>query len=273
MKKLITPNRVYALLFVGSQLFSCREKEEAKPGPTPAPEIKLGKVVHSGGASREFSYHSSGQLLAIHGKGGYALSGNTESHSQVLYNAFGKIKEVTTTGDSFTYQTVYSYDASRQLVQTEEYINSQLQYYFTYEYNPRGQLIAKYSFAPQTPESSAFEAAFKREYEYDQLNNLSQVTEFSKAAGSNDWTIYLVYHYSDYDNGYSVNHLLNYPHHLPVVMLLYNNPGKEIRINYPSGAQTITTHRYEYNRENYPVKRITTSSNNTSSRITFSYAE
>jgi hypothetical protein len=158
-------------------------------------------------------------------------------------------------------------------VRTEEYINTQLQYYFTYEYNDQGRLITKYSFAPQTPESSTFKATIKREYEYDQRNNLSQVTEFSKADGSNDWTIYLTNQYSDYDNGHSVNHLLNNPHLIPDVILWNNNPGKEIRINHPSGATTVTTHRYEYNLDNYPVKRLTASSNNTSSLITFSYTE
>ncbi|MBD0257008.1 MAG: hypothetical protein ICV83_14915 [Cytophagales bacterium] len=274
MKKSITPHGMYVILFVSSQLLlGCREKEEAKPGPTPVAEVKLGKAVHSGGASREFSYHSDGQLLEIHGKGMYALGDNAESRSGVLYNAFGKIKEITTTGDSFSYKTLYSYNASRQLVRTEEYINARLQYYFTYEYNAQGQLIAKYSFAPQTPESSNFSAAIKREYEYDPRNNLSRVTEFSKAAASNDWTIYLSYQYLEYDNGHSVNHWLSYPHYLPDVKLQHNNPGKEIRTNHPSGATTVTTHAYAYNSKNYPVKRLTSSSNNTSSQITFSYTD
>ncbi len=274
MKKVITPNGSWAILLVGSLLLpGCRQRSDTQPAPAPAPEIKLSQAVHSGGSSRTFFYQADGQLREIHGKGIYTLSGNTESRSTVHYNGLGKVKEITTTGDSFTYQTVYSYNASRQLVRTEEYIDSQLQYYFTYEYNAQGQLITKYSFAPETPESSDFKAALKREYEYDQRNNLSRIIEFSKAAPSNDWTIYLTYQYADYDNGRSVNHLLSYPHYLPDVVLQHNNPGKEARTNHPGGETTVATHTYAYNSQHYPVKRVTTSSNNTSSQITFSYAE
>jgi hypothetical protein len=272
MKKGITPSGIWAILFVSSQLLpGCRGQAEIPPAPSP--ERKLSQAVHSGGSSRAFFYEANGRLREIHGKGIYTLSGNTESRSTVHYNAFGKVKEITTTGDSFTCQTVYSYNASRQLVRTEEYIDSQLQYYFTYAYNAQGQLITKYNFAPGTPESSDFKAALKREYEYDQRNNLSRIIEFSKAAPSNDLTIYLTYQYAEYDNGRSINHLLSYPHHLPDVMLQHNNPGKEIRTNHPGGETTVTTHTYAYDDGQYPVKRITTSSNNTSSQITFSYAE
>jgi YD repeat-containing protein len=277
MKKLTITNGFYAILFAGSQLlFSCREREKTKPAPAPdseVPAVKLSQAVHSGGSSRTFFYQAGGQLREIGGKGMYALSGHAESRSTVLYDAAGKLKEITTQGESSTDKTVYSYNAAGQLVRTEEYTDSQLQYYFTYEYNAQGQLIIKYSFAPQTPESTVFGAGLKREYEYDPRSNLSRVTASWKAAGTGNWGVFLTHQYLAYDNGHSVDHWLDSPHYLPGVVLQHNNPGQEVRVNHPGGETTVTTHTYAYNSKNYPVKRITASSNNTSSHITFSYTE
>lgn len=223
----------------------------------------LKKVTTSTGDSREFTYTPQGIMEGVKGTGGLALNENATSESKIFYDNRGRIAYVLTDGPNIDTENVYHYTAEGIFYKLEELINNKVESYHTFEYedvNGAKRLKTQYAFYKDISFANALRETNKNTYTYDVNGNVSEVTLYRKPTATADWQLVHTIKYENYDNKIGVQHLTTGYLFTPNIRLQKNNPGK-VTITLASGDQRITTHTYQYNEQNLPVKQFSTPSN------------
>lgn len=245
----------------------CSEKEKGAPAPLPAEQskVKISKISRTN-QDRLFIYNGAGNLTEIKTVNKFNSGVTLSSSQHISYNSAGKVDRVTLQEDGYKIETRYLYENGK-VVKTEEYFNDHLSSYVYYTYNPHGKLISSLTF--QTDDFNQFREYWKHTYTYHENGNLHVQTTYLKGPAS-DWALFQTFRYEDYDNRPNFEYLTAHPV-LPEVITQQNNPGRLIHTN-GHGVAATSTYAYEYNSDQYPVKKTVSSPKNNFT-IEYSYIQ
>ncbi len=189
-------------------------------------------------------------------------------YQELIYNADGNIEEVKSyTGNNvLTGYHTYTYNANRlpETVSNYEVFTNGTIYrgYTQFEYNAGMQLIKKSMFGPGQTVSSSYSL-----YTYPAPDQSKEEDYYADASGNIRLVTTTIMHY---DNKRSPYTLLNFMNERMLVSK--HNDIATFQTNHNNNTTNNYTSTYEYNEEDYPVKRtITTQGSNFPSTMTWAY--
>jgi len=258
------------LLLMTVLLLSCDDNTEVQPVKE---RVILPLKMETDDYKREFTFDADNRIVKVVNQSFMPGEVILESTIEYAYTADNKLLSSTTDQG---YRLDYHYEGGR-IIRTDEYLNGQLNQYYTFVYDESGRL-KEYSTWQDIPEYGGVVAKAKEIYVYDRRENLTLQFLYIYNSGTGAHDLLSTFEFSEYDDYPEAEARFDAQAFNPHAVFRKNNPGKMVTRNRLGNIGMVSTYNYVYDSHGDATEKTTNvtypySGSSGSYKIRFYYQE